>query len=48
MLEELLPEFKKIAEAFTKEATSSKKKALKVLVDSGIYTADGELSPNYR
>jgi hypothetical protein len=45
---EAVEHFRKIAEEFTRKATRSKESAMKVLVESGIYTESGELSKNYR
>jgi hypothetical protein len=40
--------FREAAAEFTKEGTRSKESAMKVLVESGIYTESGKLSKNYR
>lgn len=40
--------FREAAADFTKEATRSKESAIKVLVESGIYTKSGKLTKNYR
>jgi hypothetical protein len=45
---EAVERFRKAAAEFTKEATRSQESAMKVLVDSGIYTESGKLSKNYR
>jgi hypothetical protein len=45
---EAVERFRKAAEEFTRKGTRSKESAMKVLVESGIYTASGELSKNYR
>jgi hypothetical protein len=45
---EAVEHFRKSAEEFTRKATRSKESAMKVLVESGIYTESGELSKNYR
>jgi len=45
---EAVEHFRKAAEEFMKKATRSKESAMKVLVESGIYTKSGKLSKNYR
>jgi len=45
---EAVESFREVAAEFTKKWTRSKKSAMKVLVESGIYTASGKLSKNYR
>jgi hypothetical protein len=40
--------FKRVAEAYTKKATSSPKAANTALVRLGIYDAKGNLTKNYR
>jgi len=45
---EAVERFRKGAEEFTRKATRSKESAMKVLVESGIYTESGKLSKNYR
>jgi hypothetical protein len=45
---EAVERFRESAAEFTKAATRSKESAMKVLVDSGIYTESGKLSKNYR
>lgn len=48
MTREAVERFRKAAEDFTREALRSKESALKVLVDSGIYTKTGKLAKKYR
>lgn len=48
MTREAVERFRKAAEDFTREALRSKESALKVLVDSGIYTKSGKLAKKYR
>ncbi|HUY28703.1 MAG TPA: hypothetical protein VMV27_14935 [Candidatus Binataceae bacterium] len=45
---EAVERFREAAAEFTKEGTRSKESAMKVLVDSGIYTKSGKLTKNYR
>lgn len=45
---EAVRRFREAAAEFTKEGTRSKESAMKVLVESGIYTESGKLSKNYR
>ena len=45
---EAVEHFRKIAADFTREGTRSKESAMKVLVESGIYTKSGKLAKNYR
>ena len=45
---EAVERFRESAAEFTKAATRSKESAMKVLVDSGIYTGSGKLTKNYR
>jgi hypothetical protein len=45
---EAVERFRKGAAEFTKKAARSKESAMKVLVESGIYTESGKLSKNYR
>ena len=45
---EAVKRFREAAAEFTKEGTRSKESAMKVLVESGIYTESGKLSKNYR
>ena len=45
---EAVKRFRDAAAEFTKEGTRSKESAMKVLVESGIYTESGELTKNYR
>ena len=45
---EAVERFRKAAARFTKKATRSKASAIKVLVESGIYTKSGKLTKNYR
>ena len=45
---EVVKRFREAAAAFTKEGTRSKESAMKMLVESGIYTESGKLSKNYR
>ena len=45
---EAVEHFRKAAAEFTKKATRSKESAMKVLVESGIYTKSGKLTKNYR
>jgi len=45
---EAVERFREAAAAFTKEGTRSKEAAIKVLVESGIYTKSGKLTKNYR
>ena len=45
---EAVKRFREAAAEFTKEGTRSKESAMKVLVESGIYTESGELTKNYR
>lgn len=45
---EAVERFRRAAEEFTRKGTRSKESAMKVLVESGIYNASGELSKNYR
>jgi hypothetical protein len=45
---EAVERFREAAADFTKEATRSKESAIKVLVESGIYTKSGKLTKNYR
>jgi len=45
---EAVKRFRDAAAEFTKEGTRSKESAMKVLVESGIYTESGKLSKNYR
>lgn len=47
-LERGLPAFKKAAGEYTAKATKTPESARKALVDSGIYTQNGELSEHYR
>lgn len=42
-----LDEFRRAARAFTEEATSSRKQALKVLRQEGILNSKGKLTKNY-
>jgi hypothetical protein len=45
---EALAEFREAAKEFIAKGTRSKKAALKVLVDAGIYDKSGRLHKNYR
>jgi len=45
---EAVESFRQAAVEFTREGTRSKASAMKVLVESGIYTESGKLSKNYR
>jgi|GEM_PF-3487837 len=45
---EAVKRFRESAAEFTKEGTRSKESAMKVLVESGIYTESGKLSKNYQ
>ncbi len=45
---EAVKRFRDAAAEFTKEGTRSKESAMKVLVESGIYTESGKLGKNYR
>src|SRR5208282_4144345 len=45
---EAVKRFREAAAEFTKEGTRSRESAMKVLVESGIYTESGKLSKNYR
>jgi hypothetical protein len=45
---EAVKRFRDAAAEFTKEGTRSKESAMRVLVESGIYTESGELTKNYR
>ena len=45
---EAVERFREAAARFTKKATRSKASAIKVLVESGIYTKSGKLTKNYR
>lgn len=45
---EAVRRFREAAAEFTKQGTRSKESAMKVLVESGIYTESGKLSKNYR
>lgn len=45
---EAVEHFRKAVAEFTKKAMRSKQAAMKVLVESGIYTKSGKLSKNYR
>jgi hypothetical protein len=47
MSKDSLDDFRRAAIAFTKEATSSKKQALKVLRREGILNAKGKLTKRY-
>lgn len=45
---EAVERFREAAAEFTKRATRSKQSAIRVLVESGIYTKSGKLTKNYR
>jgi len=45
---EAVERFREAAAQFMKKATRSRESAMKVLVESGIYTKSGKLSKNYR
>lgn len=45
---EAVERFREVAAEFTKVAARSKESAMKVLIDSGIYTESGKLNKNYR
>jgi len=45
---EAVERFREAAAEFTREGTRSKESAMKVLVESGIYTKSGKLTKNYR
>jgi hypothetical protein len=45
---EAVKRFREAAAEFTKKGTRSKESAMKVLVESGIYTGSGKLTKNYR
>jgi hypothetical protein len=45
---EAVEHFRKGAEEFTRKAARSKESAMKVLIESGIYTESGKLTKNYR
>jgi hypothetical protein len=45
---EAVERFREAAAEFTKKGTRSKESAMKVLIESGIYTESGKLSKNYR
>jgi hypothetical protein len=45
---EAVVRFREAAAEFTKKATRTRESAMKVLVESGIYTKSGKLTKNYR